>query len=197
MELLVIGLDGATYSVIEPLINDGHLPNIKEAIYNGCHGVLESTLPPVTALAWPSFFTGLNPGNHGLLSWQLPLNKEFKRPLNNSLNVTGNKLWQILNHNEKIVYVVNVPVTYPPEPIIGGMITGMLTPNLAANFTFPNNLKQDLLQVVPNYQLDIDIQKKIINLTRPLYASLSISVPSTPIRLKFRECLIARLSNYC
>jgi len=165
MHTLIIGLDGATFSVLNQLFQAGFLPNIKEAIHKGCFGELQSTIPPVTALAWPSFFTGLNPGRHGSLGWQFPINSDFKRPWINSRQIHGLKIWDVLNHHGINVFVINMPLTYPPDPIVGGMVSGMLTPNLEAVFTFPLSLKEELLSAIPDYQIDIDIQRSQPNLS--------------------------------
>ena len=50
--LLVIGLDGATFDVLLPLIQDGTMPNLAALMHKGCWGNLSSTTPPFTAAAW-------------------------------------------------------------------------------------------------------------------------------------------------
>jgi predicted AlkP superfamily phosphohydrolase/phosphomutase len=51
--VLLIGLDGATYDVLDPLMKAGKMPNLKAIIADGVHGPLESTRPPITPAAWP------------------------------------------------------------------------------------------------------------------------------------------------
>lgn len=159
MKSLIIGLDGGTWSILRPLVDSGHLPNLRNIIENSSTASLQSTIPPVTALAWPTFFTGLNPGRHGLLGWQQPLTADFRRPWISGNNIRGTKLWHILNNAGMSVGVVNVPVTYPPEPLNGWMISGLLTPNLKSQFTYPDALKFELLTHVQGYQIDIDVQR--------------------------------------
>jgi predicted AlkP superfamily phosphohydrolase/phosphomutase len=158
MKGLVIGLDGATFTVLRPLMQAGYMPNLQKALAMGVSGELLSTIPPVTALAWPSFMTGKNPGKHGLLGWQGPLNEHFERPWISGGQVRGSKLWHLASEAGLRVCVVNVPVTYPPQPVNGAMITGMLTPGLKAEFTYPPELKTALLAAVPDYQIDVDVQ---------------------------------------
>ena len=64
-KVLIIGIDGGTFDIIKPLVNAGKLPAMGRMIREGCHGILRSTIPPVTAPAWASFLTGKNPGKHG------------------------------------------------------------------------------------------------------------------------------------
>lgn len=64
-KVVIIGLDGATFTILNPLLEEGLLPNIAGLIKEGSHGILMSTLPPMAAPAWASFMTGVNPGKHG------------------------------------------------------------------------------------------------------------------------------------
>lgn len=158
MKTLVIGLDGGTYRVLDPLMAAGYMPSLREAVTEGARGDLLSTVPPVTALAWPSFMTGKNPGKHGLFGWQERLNADFERPWVSSRKINGPKLWQLANDQGLRTLVMNVPVTYPPEPLNGAMVSGMLTPGLEAGFTYPQQLREALLASVPEYQIDVDVQ---------------------------------------
>ena len=157
-QVVVIGLDGATFKVLWPLIEVGLLPVLEGLVARSAAATLLSTVPPVTALAWPSFMTGKNPGKHGTLGWQERLNEHFQRPHISGQGVQGSKLWDIAGEAGLRSCVVNVPVTYPPRPLQGTMISGMLTPGLETNFTFPQSLKAELLSAVPDYRLDVDVQ---------------------------------------
>ena len=69
MKLLVLGLDGATFDVLDPMLEGGKLPNLKKTIDNGIRGCLESTFSPVTGPAWTSLATGKNPGKTGVFDF--------------------------------------------------------------------------------------------------------------------------------
>ncbi len=68
-KLLVIGLDGGTFTLLRPWMAEGNLPNLAGLAATGVSGVLESTCPPLTAPAWSSFMTGMNPGKHGIFDF--------------------------------------------------------------------------------------------------------------------------------
>ena len=70
LKLLVLGLDGATWDVMTPMMEQGELPHLARLVAEGASGPLLSTIPPVTAPAWSSFMTGLNPGKHGIFQWR-------------------------------------------------------------------------------------------------------------------------------
>ena len=55
---LVIGLDGATFDLLVPMVEQGWLPNLGRAMEQGAASALRSTVPPLTAPAWSSFQTG-------------------------------------------------------------------------------------------------------------------------------------------
>ena len=164
-ELLIIGLDGATFKILDPLVKNGNLPHLARILQESYSSVLMSTVPPVTALAWPTIMSGLNPGNHGLLSWHGPLNANLERPLVNSKKINEPMIWHLLNQLGKKVCVFNVPVTYPPQDIDGVMISGMLTPSVEAQFCTPAPLQAELLKEFPGYKTDIEINEdRVINL---------------------------------
>ena len=69
MKVFVLGLDGATFDQLNPLMNEGYLPNIKSMCEQSAYGPLETVFPPVTAPAWLSMASGLNPGKTGVFDY--------------------------------------------------------------------------------------------------------------------------------
>jgi len=65
MRVLIVGLDGATWTVLKDLMEEGKLPFLKRIVENGSYGYLESTISPVTGAAWPAMATGKNPVRRG------------------------------------------------------------------------------------------------------------------------------------
>src|ERR1043166_9161730 len=63
---LIIGLDGATFDLIEPLVRAGHLPALARLMTHGVHGSLQAWPNMNSAAAWSSMVTGYNPGQHGV-----------------------------------------------------------------------------------------------------------------------------------
>ena len=64
--VVVIGLDGATWDLLDPWIENGDLPNLAQLVEGGAAGTLESVFPPMSPPAWTSAATGKNPGEHGI-----------------------------------------------------------------------------------------------------------------------------------
>jgi len=154
-KVLIIGLDGGTFDFLGPLMERGVMPRLGRIREEGCSGVLESSIPPFTIAAWPSFYTGLNPGKHGVISFprrQLgKVHPERTGKLINSSHVRGERLWEALSAAGKKVGVINVPMTYPPTPVNGFLISGMLTPPEASVYTYPAELAHEL----SDYQIEL------------------------------------------
>ncbi|MGH9759761.1 MAG: alkaline phosphatase family protein, partial [Blastocatellia bacterium] len=70
-KVMFIGLDGATFDLLDPFINKGLMPNLKKLIQDGAKGLLETSIPPITPTAWVSWMTGKNPGKHGVFEFLL------------------------------------------------------------------------------------------------------------------------------
>lgn len=144
--LLVIGLDGATFDLLEPMTAQGWLPNLSRVLAESARGVLRSTVPPLTAPAWTSFQTGLRPGSHGVFSFQRRLDATLERQFVNSTAIHGPRLWHWLARHGLTSGVVNLPMTWPPLPMPAGgyIVTGMETPDTSVPFTDPPQLADEL-----------------------------------------------------
>jgi len=142
--VLVIGLDGATFDLIKPWMAAGHLPVLAQLVREGAHGYLRSTIPTMSAPAWTSFMTGKNPGKHGVFDFGR------RRPHDYEIQIVRNDLTRIgtffgyLSRLGKRIITINVPMTYPPEPVNGIMISGLGAPE-GGNFTYPKELRAQLV----------------------------------------------------
>src|SRR5260370_5518849 len=63
-------------------------------------------------------------------------------------------VWDLLSGQGGRSLLFNIPTTYPPEPVNGVMITGMLTPGVESDFTYPQSLKEEMLAAVPAYVIE-------------------------------------------
>jgi predicted AlkP superfamily phosphohydrolase/phosphomutase len=143
--VLIIGLDGATLDLIEPWVQAGYLPTIGELMAQGGHSPLRSVYPVLSSAAWASFMTGMNPGKHGIYDFVTREQGSYSlRPVVRQ-NMAGRSLWHILSARGLQVGVVNVPMTYPPEPVNGFLVSGLGTPSYR-DFTHPPELGKRLLQ---------------------------------------------------
>lgn len=155
-KVFVIALDGATFDLIRPWTEQGHLPSLKRLMDGGIHGPLQSTYPPLTGPAWSSFMTGKSPGKHGVLEFFRRQLGTYKQALNSRLDIDGPSLWRLLSDAGKKVVVMGLPLSYPPEPVNGSLITGLLTPANSRDFTYPIELLDELEAELGEYRLRHD-----------------------------------------
>jgi predicted AlkP superfamily phosphohydrolase/phosphomutase len=154
----VIGLDGAAWHLVDPLIEDGHMPNLAKLRSGGSGGVLDSTVPTYTPPAWTSAATGVNPGRHGIYGFLEGNAQNEGLVLVHSGKIKASTIWEIANAQGAKVGVYNLPLTYPPRELEGWMVSGMMTPGYGERlkgFAFPRSVEERILQWVPDYVLDI------------------------------------------
>ncbi len=126
--LLVLGLDGATFDVIHPMLARGLLPNLAQMMERGAWAPLRSTTPPVTFPAWSSFITGLEPGRHGLFDFTQKLPGAYRIRFANATDRRGSSLFARISQAGGRVLVLGVPATFPPEAVEGLLVPGFDAP---------------------------------------------------------------------
>lgn len=127
VELLLIGLDGATFHVLDPLMAAGVMPNLQRLCAEGVRAPLRTVVPALTPPAWTSLVTGRNPGQHGVFDF---FQKESVDSPNirfvTSQDVRSETIWALANRSGKRAVALNFPVTFPAPPIDGYVIPGWL-----------------------------------------------------------------------
>ncbi len=91
---------------------------------------------------------------HGVFSPFIKNSSSYGVRAMSGKDIMTRPIWELLGARGGRSIVVNVPTTYPPEPLNGEMITGMLTPGLASEFTYPATLKRELLHAIPDYIIE-------------------------------------------
>lgn len=152
-KVVVIGLDGATFDIIDPLIEQGRLPNLDSIIKGGVRGNLESTIPPLSPVAWTSFMTGKNPGKHGILDFFGRGTDSYNLKFYNAASRGEKPIWTLFSEAGKKVGVVNVPMTYPPDKVNGVMISGN-TPLYNIKFAHPPEIISELKRNIGGYLIE-------------------------------------------
>ncbi|MBN1826578.1 MAG: alkaline phosphatase family protein [Candidatus Eisenbacteria bacterium] len=144
LRVAVIGLDGATWDILDPWIEEGILPNLARLRAEGCRGDLESVLPPLSAPAWTSAITGVNPAKHGIFDFELVDRRKFLPVPATSLDRRAKAAWEYMTESGRRSVVISVPVTSPPDSVDGIMISGF--PHLdQSGYTWPPELESELL----------------------------------------------------
>ena len=153
--LLIIGLDGATFDLIRPWAAAGKLPNIARLMETGVSAPLRSVPNQNSAPAWSSFATGKNPGKHGIFYFDERIEGTYnKRYLNGGFR-QGESWWMIASGYGKVVGVINVPMSFPAEPVKGVMLAGLDAPSVdSPGFGYPPDLMRELQTNVGEYTIE-------------------------------------------
>ena len=141
--VLLIGWDGADWRILEPLLEQGVLPNLEALINRGQKGVLRSTIPTHSWAAWPSFMTGVDPVDHGVYDIL-----ETKPGTHKSYPVTYKSIKERtfladLDAAGKEAVYIDLPLTFPPPQIKGKLLAGGVLPKGPA-VSYPADLQDTL-----------------------------------------------------
>jgi predicted AlkP superfamily phosphohydrolase/phosphomutase len=199
-KILVIGLDGVPFEYLDPLLEQGLLPNIATLIDRGFRSPLRSVYPPMTPVAWPSFATGKNPGKHGVFGWW-ELKSVHSVPTLlpvSGRSVKGPTIWDILSRHRETVGLVNVPLTYPAREVNGFLIAGLDNPfedpESSADISYPPGLLAELAAQGINYKVLDLIDSDIPPDSTALEASLQRWDKIERERTKAAQLLIDRFA---
>ena len=152
---LVVGWDGATWSIADPMAREGRLPVLSELRSGGAEGILQSTPNMNSAPSWSTIATGLNPGRHGIFYFDEPVPDTYRRRIINAERRSGATLWRMASDAGKRVLVVNVPISYPAEGVNGCLVSGLDTPSKSlSGFSHPKGLPSRYPDLFRDYVIE-------------------------------------------
>ena len=149
--VVILGLDGLSPYLVEKYWANGDLPNLKKLAGQGTYRRLQTTTPGVSPVAWSSFQTGVNPGKHGIFDFLAPDRQRYlavlssvkttsfkkrnvfgvvRDEVSSSLLRMSKPFWSLLGKYGIRSTILRVPITYPPEPLDGRLLSGMCVPDL-------------------------------------------------------------------
>ncbi|MGH9867732.1 MAG: tetratricopeptide repeat protein [Candidatus Polarisedimenticolia bacterium] len=121
--VLLVGLDGADWDLIDPLLQQGRLPNLARLVSTGVRARLKTISPVLSPLIWTSIATGVEPERHGIVDFfatssttgaQIPVTSNMRKV---------KALWNILSERGIPSGVVAWWATWPAEPVAGFMVS--------------------------------------------------------------------------
>lgn len=156
-KLVVIGLDGATFDLLEPMMEAGELPTLSRLAKDGATGRLESVRPPISCPAWFCYGTGKEPGKLGIYGWRNfdPATRTDR--FNDYKALEEPEIWDHMGKAGYTSAVINIPTHFPPKAIDGYMVSGMQAEE-HQDYTHPPELKDEIkrrfdYQVAPEHKM--------------------------------------------
>lgn len=152
--IIIVGLDGLDPDLTARYMEEGKLPNLSGISETGTFRKLQTTLPPISPVAWSTFTTGVDPSRHNIFDF---LNRDLRTylpelsstkivPGSRSLSIgkysiplgkpsvkllrKGKPFWNLLGKYGIFSAIIRVPITYPPEKLSGVLLSGMCVPDL-------------------------------------------------------------------
>jgi predicted AlkP superfamily phosphohydrolase/phosphomutase len=124
---VLLGLDGATFAVLDPLMQEGVMPFLKEFVASGARGDLQSVIPALTPPAWTSLTTGRSPGRHGIFDFfckESPDSHNIR--IATAKDVHGETIWSIADRHGLRTIALNFPLMFPAPRIRGYVVPGWM-----------------------------------------------------------------------
>jgi predicted AlkP superfamily phosphohydrolase/phosphomutase len=166
--VVLIGLDGATFSVLDPMMRGGVMPFLRDWSAGGVRAVLGSTTHPLTPIAWTTLMTGRLPGNHGVFDFVRVVSQDPQPSyvLGTSADVRTETLWAITSRNGRRVSCLNFPSMFPAPAINGFVVPGFVPWRYLSRAVHPPDL-YPRLKNLPEFDakalaLDWDIERKAL-----------------------------------
>jgi len=153
-KVIFLGLDGLDPRLTERLMAEGKLPNLARLAREGSYRRLRTTYPSLSPVAWSTFATGVSPAKHNIFDfldrdvksylprlssarvgkpdrvlkiglWRIPLSTPTLE-----LRRKSKPFWKILGEHHVGCTILRVPISFPPEPFDGKLLSAMCTPDL-------------------------------------------------------------------
>jgi predicted AlkP superfamily phosphohydrolase/phosphomutase len=152
--LTLIGLDSATFTVVDPLVAEGQLPHLAKLSEGGARGVLRSTTHPLTPHAWSTIVTGVNAGRHGIWDFTERDESGYQLTLVNGSFRRSPAVWDRATRAGRRSGVVNVPFSWPAPDVNGFSIAGFDAAAREQGLTHPEELRDELRRRFGSLELD-------------------------------------------
>ncbi|NIR51226.1 hypothetical protein GWO43_21685 [candidate division KSB1 bacterium] len=113
--IIFVGLDCATYWIVEKLVAEGRMPNLARLMAQGVTFHTECEEPVVSPVVWTSIATAKSPEKHGVKSFHAT-----------SASVKTKRIWDIFLDRGAAVGIMGHFVIWPPQKVRGFMVPDLL-----------------------------------------------------------------------
>lgn len=130
----LIGIDGASWNVMRPLLAAGKLPNLERLAKAGAAAPLGSLDPMISPALWTSIATGRRAPEHGVSDFfvgRRRLTSDDRR---------APALWNVFSEARRPVCVVGYMTTWPAETVDGVLVSDqLLNRSLKGRLAYPED----------------------------------------------------------
>lgn len=166
---VLIGLDGATFTVLDPLMERGVMPFLAQLAAGGVRAPLRTIMPPLTPPAWTSLMTGKRPGQHGVFDFfqkEDPDSEYYS--FASSRDVHSATIWSLASDHGRRVISLNYPLMFPPPAVEGYVVPGGWMPWRQLRLGCHPPGLFDRLKQLPSFEpkemsLDMELEAKAID----------------------------------
>ena len=152
--VVVLGLDGLDPGMTLRLMREGRLPNFAKLAERGVFRPLDTSNPSISPVAWSTFSTGVDASRHAIYDF-LTRDPCTYGPMLSSTDIASAKkvlnigryvvplekpriklrqksqaFWKLLGDRHIFSIIQRVPITFPPVPFRGLLLSGMCVPDL-------------------------------------------------------------------
>jgi Flp pilus assembly protein TadD len=124
--VIVIGLDGADWQLLDAYVAAGRMPNLASLLREGRAGVLRTIKPPLSPLIWTTMVTGVSPLQHRILDFTRFNPVTGAREPITSDERMEKAVWEMANDCGRDVAVFGLWATHPAEPVRGLVVSDRL-----------------------------------------------------------------------
>ena len=187
-KLVIIGLDCASPRTLFEDFKDD-CPNIKKLMDSGVYGKLRTCDPPITIPAWMVMSTGKKAGTLGLYGFRHRKKNSYDDFwVVSSYNVKEPRIWEIIGDKGLKSCVLGIPPTYPVQKINGCLVSGFITPDSTAEFTYPPELKEEIIKNIGEYIFDVNFRvEKKADLLEEIYEMTELHFKTIKYLMKKKE----------
>ena len=153
--MMVIGLDCAAPQLVFDRYRDV-MPNLSRLMERGTWGPLRSSEPPITVPAWTCMVSGRDAGELGLYGFRNRVTGDTRLRLADGSDVRVKRVWDWLGEHGYQVAPLFVPLTSPPSPVRGHMVSGFMWPGDESPWCFPRELEIELVDRFGPYRADVE-----------------------------------------
>ncbi len=166
--VILFGLDGATYKVLDDLVARGVMPYLGRFVASGVREPLMSTVPPLTPPAWTTLVTGRSPGYHGITNF-LQYESDDSRYLRvvTSREMCCETIWSIVSRQGRRAGSLNFVAHNPPPKINGYVIPGWVPWRWVKKYSHPADLIDKLKREIPGFDakelaMDLKVEQRAV-----------------------------------